>query len=140
MGAVPTGYTLLPRPSASHIYQDALGWVFDLNAARESAKVAVDATAESLRSTVITPGSGQLWSYIDKWEEAKAFQADASPTAEKYPYIYGAVGTTDGTTAAEVAETYIRCGALWRSFGPMIENVPPPGEGRDSHGHLTGRD
>lgn len=123
LGPIPDGYTASPRPDALHVYEDGSGWILDLKTARESGASRIDALAENLRNTVITPGSGQLYTYLAKEEEAKAFVQDAEPTAGKYPYIYGGVGTSDGATAAEVAATYLKCAASWKAFGPSVESV-----------------
>lgn len=51
-------------------------WEVDLDAAKTSACATIDALAEKLRATVLTPGGGQAAEYQRTREEAVALQAD----------------------------------------------------------------
>lgn len=92
-----------------------------LASAKNEALVVIDAVAEQQRLKYITGGSGQAMVYLRKEQEAKEFLADENPNSEKYPHIYGSVGTTDGSTAQAVAETYLNNAKIWTHISARIE-------------------
>ena len=89
---------------------------------RQAACARIDAKAEALRNTVLTPGSGQMAAYQAKEEQASALLQDADPTEEKYPDIYNEVGIT-ADAAHEVAMAVLAAAETWRVFGRAVEKA-----------------
>lgn len=93
-----------------------------LASAQSAACASIDATAETLRNRVLTPGSGQMAAYQAKEVQATALLADAAPTAAAYPDIYNEVGIT-ADTATNVAKAVLAAAEQWRVFGRAIERA-----------------
>jgi len=120
-------------PKAHWFYQDILADVaagtakivepaVDLPSVKSAACNRIDAKAEALRNTVLTPGSGQMAAYQTKESQATALLADASPTSAKYPDIYNEVGIT-ADTATDVAKAVQAAAEGWRVFGRAVEKA-----------------
>ena len=97
-------------------------WAVDLDAAKTSARDAIDAEAERRRNAVLTPGSGQMAAYQAKEGQARALLADAMPTEAEYPDIYNEIGLT-ADSAGEVAMAVLAAAEKWRTFGRMVERA-----------------
>ncbi|OLN27370.1 hypothetical protein DVDV_2168 [Desulfovibrio sp. DV] len=97
-------------------------WEVDLEAAKTSACKAIDATAETLRNAVLTPGSGQMAAYQAKEEQAWALLADPTPTEGEYPDIFNEIGIT-AASAGEVAMAVVAAAERWRAYGRSVERV-----------------
>lgn len=97
-------------------------WVVDLDAAKVSARAAIDARAEALRHAVLTPGSGQMAAYQEKERQAAALLQDADPTEAKYPDIYNEVGVT-ADTGQDVAMAILTAAERWREYGRKVEKA-----------------
>lgn len=89
---------------------------------KAAALVAIDAQAETARLQFITPGAGQAMTYQEKVAQARAFGADPSPNAGKYPLIYGEVGIT-GNSPAMVAGVILARYTAWQGIGAEIETT-----------------
>ena len=119
-------------------------WEVDLDAAKASVSAELDATAECLRNTVLTPGSGQMAAYQEKERQARALLADDTPTEAEYPDIYNEIGIT-ADSAGEVAMAVVTASDRWRGYGRGIERVRLAGkkavtQAADSAGILAARD
>lgn len=99
-----------------------------LGAYRDLLKSRVDATAESLRSSITTPGSGQAMEYLEAQQQAFAALADqAGATAQKYPMLAASVGIdvdpSTGQPAADVvgvARSVHAAYGQWNAAGSAI--------------------
>lgn len=87
---------------------------------RTAAKLRIDAAAAACRLTFITDGAGQATTYQQKMEEAKAYIADTSLTADECPHIFAEVGLT-GQTAWEVAQVVVNLHEIGRIKSAKIE-------------------
>lgn len=94
----------------------------ELAAAQAAALTAIDIAAGAERAKYITVTPGQDMTYLEKVTQAKAFQADGAPTAEKYPLVYGEVPVT-AADAAGVAAVFLANYASWQQIGAAIEKV-----------------
>lgn len=97
-------------------------WDVDLDAARASACLEIDAAAETLRQTVLTPGVGQMAAYQAKEAQAAALLNDPTPTEGEYPDIFNEIGIT-ADSAAAVAAAVLTAAEKWRTFGRSIEKA-----------------
>ena len=97
-------------------------WDVDLDAARAAVCAEIDATAETLRGTVLTPGSGQMAAYQAKEGQARALLADPTPTEGEYPDIFNEIGIT-AASAGEVAMAVMAAAERWRAYGRAVERV-----------------
>lgn len=93
-----------------------------LDAAKAAACARIDAEAEALRNTVLTPGSGQMAAYQAKGTQATAYLQDGDPTEAEYPDLYNEVGIT-ADTVHEVAMAVLAAAEKWRLFGRAIERA-----------------
>lgn len=80
----------------------------------------VDQMAETERQKFITSSPGQAMTYQQKEAEARAFSQDSSPSADKYPMIYGEVGIT-ASTVQEVVATILQNARAWAIIGAKID-------------------
>lgn len=94
----------------------------DLDVYKQRTCDSIDSTASRLRQQVASPFPDQYFVYTAKEEQARQFTLDPSPTAEKYPYIYGEVGAT-GKTAEEVAAIILIMAEQWKQLGPYTESL-----------------
>lgn len=99
-----------------------LSWDVDLDAAKAAACAAIDATAETLRQTVLTPGAGQMAAYQAKEAQAAALLNDPTPTEGEYPDIFNEIGIT-ADSAAAVAAAVLTAAEKWRTFGRAVEKA-----------------
>jgi hypothetical protein len=93
-----------------------------LAAAKTTACNALDAEAERLRNTVLTPGAGQMAAYQEKERQARALLADPTPTEAEYPDIYNEIGIT-ADSAGEVAMAVLAAAERWRIYGRQVERA-----------------
>ncbi|WP_029459675.1 hypothetical protein [Solidesulfovibrio alcoholivorans] len=119
-------------------------WAIDLDAARTSACAAIDAQAEGLRQTVLTPGAGQMAAYQAKEAQATALLQDPTPTEAEYPDIFNEIGVT-ADSAAEVAAAVLAAAEKWRDYGRLVERARLAGkkavqEAADAAGIIAARD
>jgi len=118
---LPLGVTIVDPPNGIPLFGGE--WLQpDLATLQAEACTRIDAAAEGLRNSVVTPGSGQMAAYRRKEEQARDYLDDADPSADKYPAIYGEVGITAETPQA-VAEAILAKAAAWWSFGDAIEQA-----------------
>lgn len=96
--------------------------IADLENYKQIVKKTIDQQAEDTRLKYLTPGSGQAMVYNEKNIQAQVFLNDQSPTAEKYPMIYGEVGIT-ANTATEVAQIVLGMYQQWKVLGATIETI-----------------
>ncbi|HYH39938.1 MAG TPA: hypothetical protein VD860_17080 [Azospirillum sp.] len=80
----------------------------------------INAEAGDLRAQHVTVTIGQEGTYLEKAREARAFQADASPSPVAYPYL-SAEATHTGMTMAEVAQLVTTTEAAWTAINAEIE-------------------
>jgi len=117
----PEGVSLVDPPAGIPLFGGE--WLQpELAALQAEACARIDAAAEDLCNNVVTPGSAQMARYTRKQTQAQAFLADAEPTADKYPAVYGEVGIT-ADTAQGVAEAIISRADAWWAYGDAIERV-----------------
>ena len=125
----PDGQALAPRegvlvvavPDGTFV-EIGQPWEIDLDAAKASACAALDAAAETLRQTVLTPGAGQMAAYQTKEAQATALLQDPTPSEAEYPDIFNEIGVT-ADSAAEVAAAVLAAAEKWRDFGRRIERA-----------------
>ncbi|KHK02062.1 hypothetical protein [Desulfovibrio sp. TomC] len=118
-------------------------WEADLDAARQSVCAELDAMAERLRNTVLTPGSGQMAAYQAKEIQAAALLLDPTPTEAEYPDIFNEIGIT-APSAGEVAMAVRAAAEKWRTYGRAVERArlagkKAVGEASDVAGVLAAR-
>ncbi|MHC1791453.1 hypothetical protein [Solidesulfovibrio sp.] len=115
------GCLALPVPDGTAV---ELGqpWDVDLDAAMAAVCNDIDARAETLRSAVLTPGSGQMAAYQAKEVQARALLADPTPTEGEYPDIFNEIGIT-ADSAGAVAAAVLAAAEKWRTFGRAVERV-----------------
>ena len=83
----------------------------------------VDAAAEKKRQEFITStGPGQAMVYMQKFAEAAACLADASPDPSKYPLLNATIGI-DGDTVVAVAESVRSKTQSWLEVAAQIEKL-----------------
>jgi len=94
----------------------------DLATLQAEACARIDAAAEALRQTVLTPGTGQMAVYQTKETQARAILQDPEPDETKYPDIYNEIGIT-ADSVQEVAMAVLAAAERWRLFGRSIEKA-----------------
>lgn len=114
-----------------------------LETLQASACEVIDAKAEKLRNTVLTPGAGQMAAYQAKEVQARALLQDPDPTEAEYPDIFNEVGIT-AASAGEVATAVLAAAEKWRAFGRDLERArlagkKAVGEATDAAGVLAAR-
>lgn len=93
-----------------------------LEMVRTEVKAAIDAAAEMARQKYITPGLGQIMTYLQKVDEAKAFSSEENPTPSDYPMLMAEVGIT-AENLSGVASSVLSEFENWRILGAQIENL-----------------
>ena len=93
-----------------------------LDALRAEAMTQVDAEAERLRLTLITPGAGQALVYERKRAEAERMAGDAEPQPTDYPLLAAEVGIT-ASTLAGVGAAVRAMASDWIAAAAAIEAV-----------------
>lgn len=94
-----------------------------LEAFRDAKKRQVDQEAERARLKYVTAGSTQTGVYVLKEQEAMAYVADSDPDPSLYPLLQASVGTSDGETLDQVAQTILNMAAMWRVIAAQIEGL-----------------
>jgi len=89
-----------------------------LAALKAKAKTTIDAQAERLRQSVITPGEGQVATYLAQEAEAKLLLA-VPDTETPTPYLSALVGIV-APTLLEVAEVVAQMSAAWNAANAAI--------------------
>ena len=99
---------------------------FDLGPSLAALKVAaaadIDAQAERLRLTLITPGAGQALVYERKRAEAVRMAGDADPQPADYPLLAAEVGIT-APSLVEVGAAVRAMASDWIAAAAAIEAV-----------------
>jgi len=117
----PDGVELVDPPTGVPLFGGE--WLQpDLASLQAEACARIDATAEALRQTVLTPGTGQMAVYQAKETQARAILQDPEPDETKYPDIYNEVGIT-ADTVQEVAMAVLAAAERWRLLGRCIEKA-----------------
>ena len=117
----PDGVELVDPPTGVPLFGGE--WLQpDLASLQAEACARIDATAEALRQTVLTPGTGQMAVYQAKETQARAILQDPEPDETKYPDIYNEVGIT-ADTVQEVAMAVLAAAEKWRLLGRSIEKA-----------------
>ena len=116
-----SGCIILTVPNGTPV-EIGQAWEIDLDAAKACACAAIDAQAEVLRQTVLTPGAGQMAAYQAKEVQATALLKDPTPTEAEYPDIFNEIGVT-ADSAAEVAATVLAAAEKWRDYGRLVERA-----------------
>ncbi len=94
-------------------------------------KSRIDSMAESLRSSIATPGAGQAMEYQEAQSQAAAaLKAQSSATPEKYPMLAASIGIDfDPTTNAAAADVIGVARAVtaayqaWQAIGSEIRRA-----------------
>jgi hypothetical protein len=119
--ALPLGVAIVNPPAGIPLFGGE--WLQpDLATLQAEACARIDAAAEALRQTVLTPGTGQMAVYQAKETQARAILQDPDPDETKYPDIYNEVGIT-ADTVQEVAMAVLAAAERWRLFGRSIEKA-----------------
>jgi hypothetical protein len=133
--------TSLAHPATEYTYNQATGKLDHtpppeptpaelLAQAKQEGKRRIDAQAERVRNSALTPGAGQAMVYLQKEKEAERFGTDANPLPENYPYAVAEVGITPHPQTGQVAETWQEVIAIfaftagmWNQGGPAVEQA-----------------
>ena len=89
---------------------------------KSQADLRVREQAEVRRRMFITPGAGKAMAYQQKAAEADGFLADESPTAERYPHIYGEAEAI-GITPTDMAHLIVGLRDQWQRASAAIERI-----------------
>jgi len=117
----PDGVSLVEPPDGVPMFGGE--WLTpDIASLQAEVCARIDATAEALRQTVLTPGTGQMAVYQAKETQARAILLDPEPDETKYPDIYNEVGIT-ADTVQEVAMAVLAAAERWRLLGRSIEKA-----------------
>ena len=148
----PNGLTRLGLTAAEAVEMGALDRAVDeppysgptLADAQTAVCAQLDAHAETLRNTVLTPGAGQMSAYQAKEAQASSLLNDPTPTEAEYPDIYNEIGIT-ADSAAGVAMAVMAAAEKWRTYGRAVERArltgkKAVGEAVDVAGVLAARD
>ncbi len=107
LGPLPAGLSSTPpEPDIEQVRSDALG--------------KVDTDAETARHRYITPGSGQAMVYLEKANEAAAYQAAQNPIDTDYPLIKAEADSLSLSLATFVA-IVIQNRDIWKTAAAEIE-------------------
>jgi len=111
---LPEGLGIVLVPSA------ALGGeTLDLDVLRETAAASIDAQAEAMRQSILTPGAGQAMTYQRKEAEARAWSLDNDTIT---PFLSAEAGAR-GLTIADLAAEIIQLADAWVAVGAAIEGL-----------------
>lgn len=80
----------------------------------------INEAAEQCRGKYITPGDGQMMTYLEKITQARACLAVQSPQAADYPMLAAEIGITSPTLVG-VAEIVVAAYNQWLVIGSAIE-------------------
>ena len=96
-----------------------VGAALDLGVLRDTAAASIDAQAEGVRQSILTPGAGQAMTYQRKEAEARAWSLH-NDTAT--PFLSAEAGAR-GMTIAELAAEIIELADAWVAIGAAIEGL-----------------
>jgi hypothetical protein len=99
-------------------WRDGFGWADMPTDASLHAKI--DFEAGEFRKRFITDIPGQQLTYDRKEREARAFVAEAQPSAGDFPFLAAEAQTTE-QTLTEVAQSVIANANMWALLGAAIE-------------------
>jgi hypothetical protein len=112
--AVPEGFGIVLVPPAA-----VMGPTIDLDVIRSASAVGIDAQAEVVRQSILTPGSGQAMTYQRKEAEARAWSLDDGSAT---PFL-SAEASARGMTIADLAAEIIQLADAWVAIGAAIEGL-----------------
>lgn len=112
--SVPDGFGLVLVPAAA-----VLGQTIDLEIIRSASTSQIDATAEALRMSFLTPGAGQAMTYQRKEAEARAWFLDQETAT---PFLDAEAAARD-VTLADLAAEVVRLVDAWTATGAAIEGA-----------------
>ena len=95
------------------------GETLDLDVLRETAAASIDAQAEAMRQSILTPGAGQAMTYQRKEAEARAWSLDNDTIT---PFLSAEAGAR-GLTIADLAAEIIQLADAWVAVGAAIEGL-----------------
>jgi len=96
-----------------------VGAALDLVVLRDTAAASIDAQAELVRQSILTPGAGQAMTYQRKEAEARAWSL-YNDTAT--PFL-SAEASARGMTIADLAAEIIELADAWVAIGAAIEGL-----------------
>ncbi len=96
-----------------------VGAALDLDVLRDTAAASIDAQAEVIRQSILTPGAGQAMTYQRKEAEARAWSLDSDTTT---PFL-SAEASARGMTIADLAAEIITLADAWVAIGAAIEGL-----------------
>lgn len=108
------------------LIKDEDGWRLEdeselLAKVKEKAKVKIDTEAERLRSIIITPGEGQVATYLAQEAEAKALALNPD-TDMPTPYIDALIGII-APTRMQVVQVVLEMSTNWNNTNAAINAV-----------------
>ena len=112
--AVPEGFGIVLVPPAA-----VMGPTIDLDVIRSASLTGIDAQAELVRQSILTPGAGQAMTYQRKEAEARAWSLD-NDTAT--PFLSAEAGARE-MTIADLAVEVIQLADAWVAIGAAIEGL-----------------
>jgi hypothetical protein len=112
--AVPKGFGIVLVPPAA-----VMGPTIDLDLIRSASVSGIDAQAEVVRQSILTPGAGQAMTYQRKEAEARAWSLD---NASATPFL-SAEARARGMTIADLAAEIIQLADAWVAIGAAIEGL-----------------
>jgi len=112
--AVPEGFGIVLVPPAA-----VMGPTIDLDVIRSASLTGIDAQAELVRQSILTPGAGQAMTYQRKEAEARAWSLDNDTTT---PFLSAEAGAR-GMTIANLAAEVVQLADAWVAVGAAIEGL-----------------
>lgn len=108
------------------LVKDEDGWRLEtaeeiLRKAKDKAKLRIDEAAERLRATIITPGEGQVATYLAQEAEAKALSINPD-TSTPTPYIDALIGII-APTRMQVVQVVLEMSTAWNQANASINAV-----------------
>ena len=111
---LPEGLGIVLVPSAA-----LEGETLDLDVLRNTAAAGIDAQAEVIRQSILTPGAGQAMTYQRKEAEARAWSLDNNTAT---PFLSAEAGARE-MTIADLAAEIIQLADAWVAVGATIEGL-----------------
>ena len=111
---LPEGLGVVIVPQAALV-----GAMLDLSVLRDTAAANIDAQAEAVRQSILTPGAGQAMTYQRKEAEARAWSLNNDTTT---PFL-SAEADARGMTIADLAAEVIQLADAWVATGATIEGL-----------------
>ena len=111
---LPEGLGVVIVPQAALV-----GAMLDLSVLRDTAAANIDAQAEAVRQSILTPGAGQAMTYQRKEAEARAWSLNNDTTT---PFLSAEAGAR-GMTIADLAAEVIQLADAWVAIGAAIEGL-----------------